>query len=128
MEKQSKFFEKQYLETRLRELKEVKKKEIFFDIEESDRVFSNSLYINFYTTAVGGKKFKNHTLRISDHFQVDCPHTQFIIEPNCVLIKKKKAQFIRAVETAIRKAQTKHFYKEMNKISKEIANEDRTDL
>lgn len=34
METQSKFLNKQYLETRLREIREIKRKEITFDIEE----------------------------------------------------------------------------------------------
>lgn len=124
METQSKFLNKQYLETRLREIKEIKRKEIFFDIEESNRVFSKSLYINFYSQSLGSKQFKNHTLRISDHIQEDCPHSQFIIEPNGFLTKKKKQQFMRAVETAVKKARIKHFYKELNKISNGDVNDE----
>lgn len=118
METQSKFLNKQYLETRLREIREIKRKEITFEIEESDRAFSKSLYVNFYCLSYSGKCFKNHTLRISDHSFEDCPHTQFIIEPSAFLTKKKKQQFVRALETAVRKAKTRHFYKEMENISK----------
>lgn len=119
METQDKFLNKQYLETRLREQREIKRKELFFDITESDRTFSRSLYINIYSQSLGGKRFKGHTIRISDHQLSDCPHSQFIIEPNSILTKKKKAQFIRILETAFKKAQIKHFYKELSKISKE---------
>ena len=117
METQSKFLNKQYLETRLREIREIKLKEITFDIEESDRAFSKSLYVNLYCPSGNGKWFKNHTLRISDHSFKDCLHTQFIIEPSAFLTKKKKQQFVRALETSVRKAKTKHFYKEMKNIS-----------
>lgn len=48
MDTQSKLLNKQYLETRIRELKEIRTKELEFTIEESDRVFSKSLYINFW--------------------------------------------------------------------------------
>lgn len=118
LERQSKFFNKQYLETRLGEFKEIKKKEILFKIEESDRVFSKSLYIEFYTMQDFDKGYKNHTLRISDHPLKDCPHTQFIVEPNECLTKKKKAQFVRAVETSIKKAQMRNLYKELGKLTK----------
>ena len=118
METQTKFLNKQYLETRIMEIKEIKRKEIDFKIEESDRAFSKTLYINFYCPSGNGKWFKNHTLRISDHSFEDCPHTQFIIEPNAFLTKKKKQQFVRALETAVRKAKTRHFYKEIESVSK----------
>jgi hypothetical protein len=122
METQSKFLNKQYLETRLREIREIKRKEINFKIEESDRAFSKSLYVNFYCPSGNGKWFKNHTLRISDHPFENCPHTQFIIDPSAFLTKKKKQQFIRALERSVRNAKTKHFYKEMENILKEDEN------
>lgn len=124
METQSKFLNKQYLETRLWEIREIKRKEITFEIEESDRAFSKSLYVNLYCPSGSGKWFKNHTLRISDHSFEDCPHTQFIIEPSAFLTKKKKQQFVRALETAVRKAKTKHFYKEMENISRGDGNDE----
>lgn len=117
METQIKLLNKQYLDTRIREIKEIRRKEVLFSIEESDRAFSKTLYIRFYTMSSNGKVFKNHTLRISDHEQKDCPHSQFIINPDACLTKKKKEQFMKALEFAIRKAQIRHFYIEMNKIS-----------
>lgn len=124
METQSKFLNKQYLETRIGEFREIKKKEVFFKIEESNRVLSKSLYVCFYIQSSNGFCFKNSTLRISDHQLAECPHTQFIIEPNNTMTKKKKAQFMGAVEMAIRKAKTRNFYKELNKISKEITTDE----
>lgn len=117
METQSKFLNKKYLETRLREIREIRQKEMIFEIGESDRTFSRSLYVSFYCPISSGKFIKGHTLRISDHI-IDTPHTQFIIEPSACLTKKKKQQFARALETAVKKAKTKHFYKEMENISR----------
>jgi GTP-dependent phosphoenolpyruvate carboxykinase len=119
METQIKFLNKQYLETRLREIREIKRKEIKFEIEESDRAFSKTLYVNFFCLGIDNKWFKNHTLRISDHSFADCPHTQFIIEPNEYMTKKKKQQFIKSIELAIRKAKSRSFRLEMRNISRE---------
>ena len=117
MEKQIKLLNKEYVKTRLSEMREIKRKEVFFEIEESDRAFSKSLYISIWTQSYGEKKFKNSTLRISDHSITDCPHTQFIIEPESCLTKKKKQQFVRALEKAILKAKTKQLKILLNKIS-----------
>lgn len=123
MDKQIKLLNKDYLSTRIRELKEIKRKELTFEIEESDRAFSKSLYVCFYTTDSSGKPFKTHTLRISDHSSPNCIHTQFIIEPNEDLTKKKKAQFMKILESCVRKGQTRFFYKEMEKITKKVEEE-----
>jgi len=120
METESKFLNKQYLETRLREFKQIKRKEIDFSIEESDRAFSRSIYINFYLKSYNGFWYKDHTLRISDHIQKDCPYSQFIVDPNMTLTKKKKSQFVKAIETALIKAKTKSFHKKLAKVEKEI--------
>ena len=47
METQSKFLSIPYLETRLKEIQEIKRGEMKYKIERSDRVNSNSLYITF---------------------------------------------------------------------------------
>lgn len=118
MDRQSKLLNKQYLETRLRELPEIRHKEIGFDIQESDRAFSNSIYINLYYKD-NEKDWKCHTLRISDHLLEKCPHTQFIIEPNSELSKKIKSQFISTVKNCIRKALMRNFYKKLEKVSEQ---------
>jgi hypothetical protein len=117
MDIQAKVLNKQYLETRIREIKEIKRKEIIFDIEESDRVFSKTLYVNFYCQGEDSWWFKGHTLRISDHFQENCPHSQFIINPSEWFTKKKKVQFMKTLENAVKKAKTRCFYKELKKLS-----------
>lgn len=122
METQSKFLNKQYLETRLWGIREIKRKEIKFEIEESDRAFSRTLYVNFFCLGLDNKWFKNHTLRISDHSLADSLHTQFIVKPNEYMTKKKKQQFITAIELAIRKAKSRNFRLEMRNISREAKN------
>ena len=114
MELQSKLLSKQYLETRIRELKEIRAKELTFSITESDRVFSNSLYVHFWRNS-----FKCSTLRISDHKQEDCVFTQFIIYPNNTLTKKKKAELMRLLEETIRKGNTNYVQKTLKKLTKE---------
>ena len=121
MEKQIKLLDKQYLETRLREIKDIKAKEVTFDFENSDRPYSKTLYIQFYIKAKDGIDYKVHTLRISDHSQKGCVHTQFLIDPNDFLSKKKKALFMRTIEGCIKKGQKRFFYMEMEKISKGLS-------
>lgn len=117
MDKQIKFLSKQYLETRISELKEVRRKEVKFYIKESDRAFSKTLYIEFFCSSGKDKWYKQKTIRISDHLLTDCPHIQFIIEPDNFLTKKKKQQFMKILENAVKKSKTRQFYKELDKIS-----------
>lgn len=119
METQQKLLNKQYLETRIRELKEIKTKELTFTIEESDRVFSNSLYVNFWRKGIGIEHFKVSTLRVSDHEQEDCPFIQFIVYPNNTLTKKKKAELMRLLEETIRKGKTKFIKHALNRLTSE---------
>jgi hypothetical protein len=48
METQAKLLNKDYLETRLRDLSVIRKKEFSFKIHESDRALSRTLYIEFW--------------------------------------------------------------------------------
>lgn len=116
MDKQSKFLSKKYLETRLRDFSAIKKHELYFQIHESDRVLSKTLYVEFWVKD-GGKNFKQQTIRISDHI-IDCPHTQFIIDPYACLTKKKKQQFIRLVESAIKLSKRKSLYHKLENLKK----------
>lgn len=95
---EEKFLSREYLETRLRDFKEIRQKQVTFEIVKSNRENSKSLYIEFYIDGI-----KGHTLRVSDHIVNTC-HTQFIAKPFTVLTKKKKAQFVALVESSIRKA------------------------
>lgn len=116
MDKQIKLLDEQYLTTRIRELKDVRKKEVTFKITKSDRECSKTLYICFYLTSSENKNFKGCTLRMSDHFIKNCPHPQFIIEPNEDLTKKKKEHFMRTLENTVKKAHTNLFYTTLDKI------------
>lgn len=123
MDTQSKLLNKQYLETRIRELKEIRTKELEFTIEESDRVFSKSLYINFWCKGKGVEHFKISTLRVSDHEQEICPFIQFIVYPNNTLTKKKKAELMRLLQETIRKGKTNFIKKTINMLTKEKEND-----
>ena len=114
MDKQSKFFSKEYLETRLRDFSAIKKHELYFQIHGSDRALSKTLYVEFWVKD-GDKNFKLQTIRISDHI-IDCPHTQFIIAPYACLTKKKKQQFIRLVENAIKLSKRKSLYHKLENL------------
>ena len=116
MDRQSKFLSKEYLETRLRDFSAIKKHELYFQIYESNRVLSKTLYIEFGVKD-GNKNFGQQTIRISDHI-IDCPHTQFIIDPYAYLTKKKKQQFIRLVESAIKLAKRKSLYHKLENLTK----------
>lgn len=122
MDTQSKLLNKQYLETRIRELKEIRIKELEFTIEESDRVFSRSLYINFWCKGKGVEYFKISTLRVSDHEQKICPFTQFIVYPNNTLTKKKKAELMRLLQETVKKGKTNFVKKTINRLTKEKEN------
>ena len=119
MDKQIKLLDEQYITTRIRELKEVRQKKVTFNIYKSDREFSKTLYIDFYLPQVEDKKFKGWSLRMSDHLIKEVPEqTQFIVNPNEDLTKKKKQHFMRTLENTVKKAQNKLFRKTLNKIFK----------
>ena len=116
MNTQRKLLDKDYLTAKILEINNIKYGEIYFDIRESNRILSNSLYVNFYLKANDGKTYKTSTLRISDHLSKKCVHTQFIIEPDEYLTKKKKDKFLRTLSNCIDKAKQKFYFKEINKI------------
>lgn len=117
METQAKFLSKEYLGTRLREFSAIKNHDLFFRIHESDRVLSKTLYVEFWAKD-GDKNFKQQTIRISDHI-IDCPHSQFIIDPYACLTKKKKQQFVRLVESAIKLSNRKSLYHKLENLEKD---------
>ena len=110
------FLDSLYLETRLRDFKEIRKKQIQFRIVRSHNTYSKSKYVEFY---IG--KYKQATLRVSDHI-VDTPHTQFIVNYE-ILTKKKKAEFVRLVNKCFVKAKQnslRHTIKKVEKNEKSI--------
>lgn len=116
METQSRLLNKDYLETRLRDIGAIRRKELTFQIHESDRALSKTLYIEFWEKD-GEKNIKLKTIRVSDHLQEEnCPHIQFIVKPYDFLTKKKKQQFIKTVERAIRSAQRRSLNYKLNNL------------
>lgn len=115
MEKQNKFLDKKYIENRLDLIKEIHTGQIHYSIEESNRVMSKSLYVNFYC---GGTRC--HTLRISDHTLPSCVHTQFIVEPFENATKKKRLQFAKLVDSCIQKAMKKYYYTVIRKMEEKV--------
>lgn len=101
------FLSQEYLETRLRDFKDVKSKKVKFVITKSNRKDSRTLYVQF---RVGNRKVSR--LRVSDHI-INTSDTQFIVA-DTILTKKKKAQFVRLVEKSIQKAYDKHLKLAMN--------------
>ena len=85
MDKQSRLLDIDYLTIRIQELKPIRRKELQFKIQNSNRIYSQSKYIIFYNN-----EYKAHTLRISDHQQPNCVHSEFIIKPTEDLTKRKK--------------------------------------
>lgn len=95
------FLESDYLATRLRDFKEIKKGEVKFKVDNSSNENSKSKYIRFY---IGN--YKCAELRVSDHI-VNTTQTQFIVKGD-ILSKKKKADFVRLVEKCMQKAKQNH--------------------
>lgn len=110
------FLSPEYLETRLRDFKDVKSKKVKFVITQSNREDSRTLYVQFW---VGNRKVSQ--LRVSDHI-INTSDTQFIVA-DTILTKKKKAQFVRLVEKSIQKAYDKHLKLSMNWVGYEKSNE-----
>ena len=117
MDKQSRLLDEDYLTIRIQELKPIRRKELQFRIENSNRIYSKTKYIIFYTN--DGHTYKAHTLRISDHQQLHCVHSEFLVKPEEDLTKKKKESFMKALELATKKALEKTMYKGLKEISKE---------
>lgn len=115
METQAKLLDKNYLATRIKEFKEIKRGDIRFEIYDSDRAFSNSVYITFFTYG-GNKWYKQFTIRISDHY-ADSPHEQFIINTQLSLTKHIKEKFMKLVDKVIKHSHMRTFYKEVGKLA-----------
>lgn len=116
METQSKFLSIPYLETRLNEISEIKRGEMRYEIENSDRADSKSLYIMFFMLNGNSRWQKYATLRISDHEQKNCIFPQFIVAPNDIMTKKKKQKFIGAIKKSVARAKIKFRVKALDKM------------
>ena len=123
-EKEIDFLNENFLWEILNSVLEIQRRVIVCEIQKSDRVFSKTLYINFFipqfyinpTNHI--KKIKRFTLRISDHKLTKCQHPQFVIKPEAKLTKDRKNQLKNAIHGAIKKAMQKDYYKKLKNISK----------
>lgn len=111
METELKFLDENYIETRVREIKEVRTKQVAYKIEHSNNQDSSSIYIRFYIINKKGdeeKYFGGTTVRISDHvlsaerLNANSSYKQFIVKPEMVLCKKRKAMFMKVLENAVK--------------------------
>lgn len=123
MEKQVKLFNKDYVESQVRQVKEVRHKQLRFDIEESDRAFSKSLYVNFYWCSVDKTWLKGCTLRISNHLLSNDIHTTFLVKPDNFLDKKTKQKFMRALELVASNTTKKAVRKNLDRLSMRFSDE-----
>ena len=97
-----KFFDRNYLILLLGENSYIKRGDVHVAISSSNRGFSKSIYVNFYKLAANNKWIKRSILRISDHFQNDCPFEQVIIGKNVGSIKNKREEIIKKVNRCIK--------------------------
>lgn len=100
MDYEEKFLDIDYLATRIRDFKEIRRGDFSFEIERScNYPKSPSLYVKIRkgTLRVG-------ELRVSDHMINAIGETQFIVERGAILSKKKKEQFVRIVEKVLKRA------------------------
>lgn len=111
MDYEEKFLDPAYLETRVRDFKEIKRGDLEFKIVRScNYPESASLYLKF----TRGNWIISE-LRISDH-SVNTKQTQFIVERGQILTKKKKDTFVRLVEKCIGVARRKILAQALHKI------------
>lgn len=117
---QMKLLNKDYLKTRIEEMPPVRRGEVSYTIEESDRMFSKTLYVSFWTPnpMEQGKWFKGKTLRLSDHLLEECVHDQLLVNPEKELTKKKKETLMRALDLTYRKSLLKNVNKAIKELSK----------
>lgn len=105
VETEEKFLNPTYVETRVRELKEIRTREYAYTIDRSNRENSKTIYVRFYkVNKVKGEErfFGEKQLRISDHYLQDKYCVQFIIKENMPLTKGRKSIFMRTLQNCIK--------------------------
>ena len=118
MDTQSRLLDKSYVEIQVRQLKEIKQDVLHFNIEQSNRKSSQTLYVSFYYEPVASIWVKGSTLRISDHLIKNKIHTTFLINPDEILDKKTKLKFIRTLKNTIKVT----YRKQLNMVMKRLEN------
>ena len=111
MDYEEKFLDPAYLETRVRDFKEIKRGDLEFSIVRScNYPETASLYVKFMRGA-----WIISELRVSDH-SIKTTQTQFIVTRGEILTKKKKDTFVRLVEKCICVAKRKILTQALHKI------------
>ncbi len=123
MDTQMKLFDEAYVESQVRQVKEVRQKKIDFEIYKSNRVFSRTIYVNFICNAVDGTLLKGCTLRISDHLLPNEIYRTFLVKPDNFLDKKTKEKFRKALELTASDTIKKTVRKNLNKLSRRYDSE-----
>lgn len=114
MDYEEKFLDPEYLSTRVRDFKEIKRGDLEFKVIRScNYPESASLYIKF----MKGNWIITE-LRVSDH-SIKTTQTQFIVAIGGILTKKKKEQFVRLVEKCIKVAKKKILAQAMHRVGEE---------
>lgn len=103
---EAKLLSRDYLKAKIEEMPAVRRGEVGYLIEESDRLLSKTIYVSFTVTEPNGRFFKGKTLRISDH-EIETIHEQLIINPNKPLTTHKKEQLKRLLDGAYKGTMTK---------------------
>ena len=119
IERETKFLDKNYIEAKLKEIPKIENGRVSYHIKDSDRSYSNTIYVNFYVK-INGKWLKEHTLRISDHLVPKTHYPTFLIKPEKKLTPERKKTFFRQLENAVEWTCVKHFKFAMRNVQKEL--------
>ena len=107
---QDRFLDIGYVEEILKRNKYIKSGQVKFEIDRSSNDFSKSIYIKFYTRTVEFDYYwKHNTLRVSDHYQKDCPHRQFIVTLGQPRTRKMLPLFERTIDNQCKMALNEEF-------------------
>jgi len=107
MELENKLLDENYISTRLNEIREIRKGEVRYEIVRSNREYSNTLYVYFLTMVAPNQWWRQNKVRISDHISKTTDirsGKQFIVKPDQILNKKRKALLMRTFENSINDA------------------------
>lgn len=118
MDKQEKLLDIEYIENRLKEFSQIKTNRLNYTIRKSNREESKSIYISFWFVMLGNKISRQNQLRISDHQTRNLNLLDFVVNPDEILTKNKKKQFMNFLEKGILYALKQNFKFVINNLEK----------
>lgn len=118
MDRQEKLLDIEYIETRLRDFLQIKTNRLNYTIKKSNREKSKSVYISFWFVMLDNKISRQNQLRISDHPTKNPNLLDFVVNPDEILTKKKKKQFMNFLEKGILYALKQNFKFVVNNLEK----------